>query len=60
MERHEKVSLENEIARKDIADNNYKPFGIYYYHNEEIIDVEWFDSENERDVEYDKYESEVA
>jgi len=60
MERCEKVFWENETTYKDVVSDNYKPFGVYYYLDEEIIGVEWFDSKSKRDAEYNKYKSEVA
>ena len=60
MERCEKVFWENETTYKDVVSNDYKPFGIYYYLDEDIVGVEWFSTEKERNAEYDKYSSEVA
>ena len=61
MERREKVFWENEAGLKvrRMIDHN-KPFGIYYYLDEDIVGVEWFSTESERDAEYDKYSCEAA
>ena len=61
MERREKVFWENEAGLKvrRIIDHN-KPFGIYYYLDEDIVGVEWFSTESERDAEYDKHSNRVA
>lgn len=58
MDKCEKVFWENETTYKDDVNNNNKPYGLYYYLDENIVSVEWFDSESKRDSEYNKYKSE--
>ena len=60
MERAEKVFWEDETTYKEVVNDKYRPFGIYFYLDEEIIGVEWFKAKSKRDAEYDKFESEVV
>ena len=56
MERLEKVCWENETTYKLYVNDEILPYGIYYYDDEEIMHVDWYKTEKERDK---IYESEV-
>ena len=42
-----------ELVCEECEDNNGYIFGIYHYDGEDIIDVQWYKSEEERDKAYD-------
>ena len=53
MERLEKVFWENETTYKLYVNDKILPYGIYYYDGEEIMHVDWYKTEKERDKVYE-------
>jgi len=53
MEKAEKVNWHDEGLE---SDNQGYIYGIYYYQDEEVIEVEWFKTEEKRDTSLNQYE----